>query len=302
MIISWNIRGLNKVGKVRDISSRLQKLTPAISVLIETRVKVKNASCIRQKLRLKDNYSNHENGRIWIHWMTTIYAQNQLQRRKELWRDIEKINAQQNGPWILVGDYNNVMKTEDKIGGNDVTEHEYIDLIEMMSKTGLYEKDSGGDYFTWSNKQGDNSIYSRIDHVLCNVEWLQQNGNTKLMNMNPNISDHAMLVLHDNIEVQQPSKGFRFINCCADLDNFQEVIKNSWDILLEGRPMFDVWKKLQRLQPHIRKLSKPLAEIHREIARARDDLHKAQDNLMTNRLNGEKINMVKRCSENLITL
>jgi exonuclease III len=62
MIVSWNIRGLNKAGKVREISSRLQRLTPAISVLIETRVKAKNATRIRQKLKLKgnymDNYSN----------------------------------------------------------------------------------------------------------------------------------------------------------------------------------------------------------------------------------------------------
>jgi exonuclease III len=62
MIVSWNIRGLNKAGKVREISSRLQRLTPAISVLIETRVKAQNATRIRQKLKLKgnymDNYSN----------------------------------------------------------------------------------------------------------------------------------------------------------------------------------------------------------------------------------------------------
>jgi hypothetical protein len=133
MIVSWNIRGLNKAGKVREISSRLQRLTPTIFVLIETRVKAQNATRIRQKLKLKgnymDNYSNHENGRIWIHWddnrrhmelmestdqlihckvndvngnflfwLTAIYAQNQLNRRKELWCDIEKIHAKQIGP------------------------------------------------------------------------------------------------------------------------------------------------------------------------------------------------------------
>ncbi|CAK8576024.1 unnamed protein product [Lathyrus sativus] len=337
MIVSWNIRGLNKAGKVREISSRLQKLAPAISVLIETRVKEKNAICIRRKLRLEgnyiDNYSHHDNGRIWIHWdekkrnmalvestdqlihckindvngnflfwLTAIYAHNQLQCRKELCQDIERINAQQNGPWILVGDYNNVMKTEDRIGGNDVTEQEYIDLTEMMSNTCLYEKDSGGDYFTWSNKQGDNAIYSRIDHVLCNVEWMQQNGNTTLTNMNPSISGHAMIVLHDSIKAQRPKKQFRFINCCAEMDNFQEIVKNNWDMPLVGNPMFAVWKKLQRLQPHIRKLSKPLAEIHKEIARARNDLNKAHDTLMTDRLDSGKIHMVKKCSDNIIRL
>jgi hypothetical protein len=120
--------------------------------------------------------------------------------------------------------------------------------------------------------------------------------------MNPSISDHAMLVLDDNTVVQQPSKAFRFINCCADLDEFQEVVRNSWDTPLEGRPMFVVWKKLQRLQHHIRKLSKPLSNLHKEIAQAREDLNKAQNELMTDRLDGDKINVVKSCSEKLLNL
>ncbi|CAK8562736.1 unnamed protein product [Lathyrus sativus] len=120
--------------------------------------------------------------------------------------------------------------------------------------------------------------------------------------MNPSISDHAMLVLHEDIEVQRPKREFRFIHCCADLDDFQDVVKNSWDMPLAGKPMYVVWKKLQRLQSHIRKLSRPLAEIHKEIARAQDDLNKAHDSLMIDRLDADKINVVKSCSENLIRL
>ncbi|CAK8532407.1 unnamed protein product [Lathyrus sativus] len=170
MIVSWNVRGLNKAGKVREISSRLRNLDPAIIVLIETRVKKEKVVGIRKKLKMRgsymDNYAQHDNGRIWIHWddnsrqvefvastdqmihckvndandnfmfwMTAIYVQNQLHHRKKLWQDIEKICANQIGPWMLIGDFNNVMKIEDWIGGNEVTENEYMDLTEMMSKT-----------------------------------------------------------------------------------------------------------------------------------------------------------------------
>ncbi|CAK8577553.1 unnamed protein product [Lathyrus sativus] len=68
MIVSWNVRGLNKAGKVREISSRLQNLDPAITVLIETRVKKEKAVGIRKKLKMRgsymDNYAQHDNGRI----------------------------------------------------------------------------------------------------------------------------------------------------------------------------------------------------------------------------------------------
>jgi exonuclease III len=72
MLSSWNVRGLNKSGKVKEISSRLKTTKPDIMILIETRVKVGNAKNIRDKLNLYDryidNYGKHDNGRIWITW------------------------------------------------------------------------------------------------------------------------------------------------------------------------------------------------------------------------------------------
>ena len=72
MIISWNLRGLNNVGKLKEISSHLLKLRPTIAILIETRVKNKNAKKIRDKLKLPhnylDNYKWYDNGRLWIEW------------------------------------------------------------------------------------------------------------------------------------------------------------------------------------------------------------------------------------------
>lgn len=138
---------------------------------------------IQKKMKLKgtylDNYNKHENGRIWIcwdenrryidyvsstdqmihckvndstgdfrFWFTAIYAHNQLNKRKDLWHDIEQIYAQQKGPRLLIGDFNNVTKIEDRDGGNDVPENEYIYLVTMMSKIELYEIESDVNYFT----------------------------------------------------------------------------------------------------------------------------------------------------------
>lgn len=75
MIVSWNIRGLNKIGKLKEISSRLLQLQPNIGILIETRVKVNQASKVRVNMNLNckwlDNDNNHPNGRLWIFWDDT---------------------------------------------------------------------------------------------------------------------------------------------------------------------------------------------------------------------------------------
>lgn len=40
---------------------------------------------------------------------------------------------------MLICDFNNVVKVEDQVGGNVVTEKEYIDLVSIMGNVELYE-------------------------------------------------------------------------------------------------------------------------------------------------------------------
>jgi hypothetical protein len=69
------------------------------------------------------------------------------------------------------------LKNHDRIGGRIVTESEYRDLKTMMDTTCLYEMDNSGDHYTWSNKQSNCAIYSRIDRVIGNIDWLQKDYN-----------------------------------------------------------------------------------------------------------------------------
>ena len=106
--------------------------------------------------------------------LTVVYAQNKLEHRRKLWHDIEQIQHQ--GPWYIVGDFNNVLRTKDRIGGNRVTEAEYKDLQDMIIRVGLFEVESKGDYYTWFNKHSVDPIYSRINRMVCNLDWFQTPG------------------------------------------------------------------------------------------------------------------------------
>ncbi|KAI5448509.1 hypothetical protein KIW84_015789 [Lathyrus oleraceus] len=56
MIVSWNVRGINSVGKCHEVISRLKKMNSDMAILIETRVKPNNAKkvkkCTKEVLRL----------------------------------------------------------------------------------------------------------------------------------------------------------------------------------------------------------------------------------------------------------
>lgn len=151
-MLAWNTRGLNKKARHLEIAAHLNSMQMPCIALFETKVKRNNAERIRSKFGNKwnwiDNYNHHPNGRIWImwqeenqhvecihnsdqfihykvvekkdkmvHWVTFIYAQNQLHHRRTLWTDIKQCNSYVQGPWIALGDFNNVLTHNDILGG-----------------------------------------------------------------------------------------------------------------------------------------------------------------------------------------
>lgn len=118
---------------------------------LETRVKEHKAPQIRRKIAPgwlnAHNYSGGDsNGRIWILWkdhlkvqiikvhkqyihclvedprvqirlyVTIVYAKNDLKRREILWQDIMQITLQQQLHWVVCGDFNSVLNSEDRLG------------------------------------------------------------------------------------------------------------------------------------------------------------------------------------------
>lgn len=72
MIVTWNVRGLNKRARHIEIGSHLRKMEVSCVALLETRVKENNANKIMRILgnnwSWTNNYEHHINGRIWIIW------------------------------------------------------------------------------------------------------------------------------------------------------------------------------------------------------------------------------------------
>ncbi|XP_058753527.1 uncharacterized protein LOC131626708 [Vicia villosa] len=79
----WNVRGINKEARHREVNSYFSTFKVPIIALLETRVKKDNASKIRRKFgnywSYLDNYSHHHNGRIWLMWKDQEVIINMLQ-------------------------------------------------------------------------------------------------------------------------------------------------------------------------------------------------------------------------------
>ncbi|XP_058725687.1 uncharacterized protein LOC131596982 [Vicia villosa] len=336
MILSWNVRGLNKAAKQKEINSRLLKLQPSIAILLETRIKRDKADRCRRNMgnrwQFIDNYSKHDNGRIWVlwdennttikmesmtdqmvhcgvyntdggfvHWLTAIYASNNLDRRKELWRDMGNISKSQQGPWIAMGDFNNVLGMQDRIGGRAVQELEFRDLRDMMENEGLFEIESIGERFTWYNKHTKDPIYSCIDRVIGNMEWIQKNMNKTVHMLEPGVSDHAVVCIQGDV-LEKPKTGFKFINAVTGMIGYNEEVARSWQEQSRGDKGNRLWQKLMRLQLVLKKLNRPILSIKSQLEEKRNELNEVQNKVRQDKMNKELISKERICTEELLKL
>lgn len=60
--------------------------------------------------------------------------------------DIKNCAKNIQGPWKVIGDFNNVLDVADRIGGRDIQALEFSDLEEMMTKVGLHEHETRGSH------------------------------------------------------------------------------------------------------------------------------------------------------------
>lgn len=169
----------------------------------------------------------------------------------------------------------------------------------MMETTGLSEMDSIGDFFTWFNKRSADPIYSRIDRVLANVEWFQNNTNVTLNILSPSVSDHALLYLVVDRD-RKPKSAFKFNNYMVEVEGFEETVRKSWNKHVTGRPMCVLWCKLSRLRYDLKSLHKPMNAIRQHIIKSRQELQNAQDSLGNHRFDSHELERIKKLTEDVI--
>lgn len=132
---------------------------------------------------------------------------------KNIWTIIEQLGNNLHTPWIAMGDFNNVIDIQGRIGGSSAIEAEYRDLTNMMHMIGLLEANTKGSHYTWSNKHNIGLIYSRIDHVLGNADWFQTFPDAFIEILLPHISIHAPIRIRIEKRVPQRKFSFKFLNC-----------------------------------------------------------------------------------------
>ncbi|XP_074277385.1 uncharacterized protein LOC141601023 [Silene latifolia] len=222
----WNVRDMNSVHKQKDIRWFLHNNNTGIFRLLETRVRNSSSNKVHHGLRLQwamvNNITCHEGDCIWIvwdannynveilsceaqvintkvtfyptgvvWWMSVVYGFNRVAERIPLWLSFQQIHTVVNGPWVVMGDFNNVLAMNERIG-YVVTNAEMSDFQACVDNCGLGDILAHGAFFTWNNKhEVEDMVLNRIDRAMINDEWLLQFHETSTVFHPEGLYDHC---------------------------------------------------------------------------------------------------------------
>lgn len=196
-IFVWNCRGAGSVSFMKHFLYFVKMFSPSIVILLETSVPGNCIEKILKRTALSKFTTAEANGSaggisvIWddtevtvepISWddqvvqllikqddhplwfLSAIYASPKPNFRTHMWHYLRCIGTGLNLPWLLTGDFNQVLEDRDKRGGRTVKQCRVKPLCEMLESCELMDMGFVGPRFTWSNMRASPAcIEERLD-------------------------------------------------------------------------------------------------------------------------------------------
>ncbi|TXG57234.1 hypothetical protein EZV62_018547 [Acer yangbiense] len=143
------------------------------------------------------------------------------------WREVDDL------PWIVWGDFNDLLSITEKEGGSNKSVSEMLAFKQAVEDYDLIDLGFSGPKFTWNNKrEGRNNVQERLDQILVDFQWRDKFPFPKVEHMGFNSSDHIpFLLTFDSIFNNHKSKGksFRFEPFWLQEYDIGKVVEHAWE-------------------------------------------------------------------------
>ena len=108
-----------------------------------------------------------------LNWfISAIYVSSHLVKRRLVWSNLSEIAKHHNLPWLMLGDFNEVLSSEEKFGGNQINLNKALEFKECLENCNFLDLGFAGPKFTWINKRPVTSlILERLDRCFANPSW-----------------------------------------------------------------------------------------------------------------------------------
>lgn len=144
--------------------------------------------------------------------LTTIYASPSFTNRKILWNYLKDLLPSVRLPWVLLGDFNDMLFQDEKMGGLPLTSSRINAFWDCLDYCGLMDLGFHGPKFTWTNKNliWYRNIKERLDRGLGNAEWKLLFPRSEIHYLPRTKSYHCPILLDTDPTICKSIKLFKF--------------------------------------------------------------------------------------------
>ena len=129
--------------------------------------------------------------------------------------------------------------------------------------------------------EGPSRVACKLDRVLVGEKWLDKFPNSFGVVLPNGISDHSPLVVRCEDNEYYRKCPFKFFNFWASDTRFLPLVKECWDSIVVGNPMFRLVRKLKMVKRKLRELNcKEFWCISERVKQAKDKLDFVQNRLL----------------------
>ncbi|KAL9678347.1 hypothetical protein QQ045_016191 [Rhodiola kirilowii] len=207
-----------------------------------------------------------------------VYASNEADHRALMWVELENRMRQGGGSWLCVGDFNCILKPDEKRNGKRVRDTDLEALRKFVTNCELSDIEASGHVFTWSNKNiiPNQRIWCKLDRAMGNDGWINQHPNVAVVFLPPGISDHCPVVVSWG-EAKRRRNSFRYCNFWEEIDDYHDRVDVCWKSSRDCNNLFMLQDKLKAMKRmmkgHFVKLSRGM---EKRVDELRSELGVAQ--------------------------
>lgn len=160
---------------------------------------------------------------------TFVYGEPDQSKRAAIWKELASLHPPSSGPWLLTGDFNEIVDNEEKCGGPARPEGTFCAFRTFLSENDLFDLKHHGSFLSWRGKRNTHLVQCRLDRAMSNSDWMELYPSSRCQYLKYEGSDHRPLITFLDASVRKGNKIFRFDRRLNDNAEVSELIKRTWN-------------------------------------------------------------------------
>lgn len=163
-------------------------------------------------------------------YLSFVYGNPNPSLRNHLWERLERTyTARKGSPWMIMGDFNEILSNSEKRGGRIRPEASFQDMRRMVRCCNFSDLKSTCDRFSWAGQRGDHYVSCCLDRTMANTEWHDLFPASEIEFLEYGESDHRPLVTYISDQREERKGYFHYDSRLIHREGFKEVVTREWN-------------------------------------------------------------------------